>query len=86
MAKLLMTTIRVNVTYNHIDKGIAGDPGLCPIALALRDKGYKYPSVGHILVSGLRERSIRMPREVIDWINDFDSDILVEPISFELQL
>jgi len=46
----LPTSIRFQVTGEHIRKGKRGDPQRCPFALALRSLGYQYVWVKQWLV------------------------------------
>lgn len=79
----------IEVTEQHIKKGNAGSCGSCPIALALKDAGFKHPVVDHssfcyIMVGG-GIKKLSLPYNAIDFIVRFDSGKKVHPFSFELE-
>lgn len=72
-------TVTVRVTEEHILKGIKRNAGKCPIKLALIDAGLE--DVKFCCASPTHNSGF--PREVADFISDFDSDLPVAPFSFE---
>ena len=83
--------MRINVTQQHIDKGIARSFINCPVALAIKEH-----TEFRILVwdfvelwddrSGCRlVTNAKLPERIIDWINDFDRRRKMQPITFELE-
>lgn len=85
-----MTT--VNVKAEHIAKGIRGDCEHCPVALAI---AAAFPDIAGIAVrpeeisikpslDDLDWIQVRPPREVPEFVWDFDEGGTVEPFSFDL--
>jgi len=88
-SKILMT---IQVTQEHINRGIRGDCGSCPIALAIQEA---LPKLGinvqvlHVLIQG---EIVPLPSRARWFIADFDTnprdedaDIKwLEPFDFEL--
>ena len=84
--------LQINVTQELIDQGVKRDCLMCPFALA------SCKAVEHTkywFVASLRDRlrlitpsgtdcDIMYPRRAIDWIQRYDDDKKVRPISFEL--
>ncbi|KKN06533.1 hypothetical protein LCGC14_1076170 [marine sediment metagenome] len=73
----------VNVTQDHIKRGIQDDMCSCPIALAL------LPSMGGVTVAreyvATRDHGeFDLPPEAQQFIRDFDAGWMVYPISFEM--
>jgi len=73
----------IEVTQEHIDKGLKMSCSMCPVALALKDKGFTHVSViGYsMFVDG--SRYINTP-ELRQFINDFDMGEYVKPVQFEV--
>lgn len=87
-----MNEITVNVTQENINNGTKQNGEYCPIALALKDMGYRSPSVGYDDISFLYgENSCEdwqcsyTPRVVDHFIEAFDSGLEVEPFSFTIE-
>lgn len=79
-----MTTIFVNQT--HIDHGRPGTCTLCPIALAIQEAtGIQQVGVNIVEVR-IDGKYFDLPREVTEFINQFDAGGSVEPFEFELCL
>lgn len=80
----------VSVTARRIAKGVPGDCGWCPVALAMAVAfpGLTYLSVGltDIIVQFIEggKVSLSTPREVHEFIRAFDLGQPVEPFTFEL--
>ena len=70
------SSITVNVTAQNIAKGTPGDPYYCPIALALRAKGYKDAVVGsdgiNVTTRSGRQREYTVPARAVKFIKSFD--------------
>lgn len=78
--------IKVSVTQKHIDEGVKSDNKTCPIALALKELGFKNPSVG--CDSALIEKTVyRLPIDAENFIDklDFFGKKSVAPFKFELR-
>lgn len=77
--------MRVPITQEHIDQGVKGDCYQCPAIFALREL---YPgeriSVGTWEIH-IGEDKYPTPGNLSNWIHDFDSDLRVFPIEFELK-
>ena len=84
--------MRVYVTQKDIDKGEVGDCSYCPVALAM---GRLFPNLEpvvqptrvHYRIRGRKthyERGMPAPKEVWEFINDFDEHKPVEPFHFDL--
>jgi hypothetical protein len=82
--------MEITVTQAHIDAGIAGAPGSCPIALAIKSLKPEYIKdrrlgVGLGYVHIPERRSIPLPRVARDFIRAFDDGKKVEPFTFTLE-
>lgn len=78
--------ITIDVTQEHIDYGEAGNSESCPIALMLKEQGYKDVSVGDECMfqyEGI-EWWAPLPNIAINFIKEFDDGNKVEPFSFEI--
>ncbi len=77
--------MKINVTVEHIKRGVPASPRACPVALALRERGFDVMFTGaYALWYNLDV--ITMPEEVLDFAAAFDAGKPVEPFSFELVL
>ena len=83
--------LRVDVTQEDIDHGFRHSTSHCPIALALRRRGYKMISVGNERISwatqeyekgGRLSTSRPISSEACEFIESFDSGCRVKPFSF----
>ncbi len=82
--------IEVNVTYEHIAEGHAGNKCYCPIALAL--KGL-FPPETHISVNSFHveigDHDIALPWRAQSFVRSFDegnrNDYPVEAFKFQLE-
>ena len=79
----------VKVMQRHIDKGIGGDCGKCPIALALLDVGFTHVDVdtNNIMIN-YKDKTyyIDLPDEAVEFIERFDNELPVNPFSFSIDL
>ena len=82
--------MRIEVTQRHIDLGHIANHQNCPIALALKEhlmrRGtYHSVDVGisRAVVNGVVDYHI--PTEVRHWTHNFDRDLSVSPITFDLE-
>ena len=82
--------MNITVTKNDIEQGQRRDPEQCAVARALVRAGLNHFGVmGPSVMVGDRWgglTSVRIPREVSDWIFNFDAGNAVSPISFDLGL
>lgn len=89
--------MKIQVTEQNIKDGIIGSSGSCPVALALRDKGF-FARVGTYIrffesgeefskgtLSGKFSQIVTTP-EIIDFIDNFDSQLAVQPCEFEIDV
>jgi len=82
---------RVKVTKKHINFGMMGDSDQCPIALALRGKGFEKVCVGttdtyfEVLNGKSKSYSYYLPKKARQFIEDFDNAGDVSPIEFVLK-
>ena len=82
----------IQVTEEHIEKGVKGSRTSCPIASAFADAGFYNTSVEYSQVyyyescddSSDYGRSAVVEQSVRDFQNDFDSGNAVEPMTLEL--
>jgi hypothetical protein len=80
----------VKVTKEHIENGWANDCEACPVALALKAKGYKSVYVTDAFWGIQRKKgellqAITLPRKVTAFIERFDhdrEDARLEPFTF----
>ena len=84
-------TLILDVRQSHIDRGISHKMQLCPIALAMKEMGFKTPVVGHTWIwlhkSGDRNNPVDIryyplgsDRDAMKtFTNDFDKGV-AEPI------
>ena len=81
--------MRVEVENHHIQEGVKGSTLLCPVALALGDKGCLDVKVMRhaVLWKDDDEQAwcANHPADVEDWIYEFDSGREVEPLTFDLE-
>jgi len=86
VSKPILTPITVSITQEIIDKSIPGSPFSCPLALALREIGFKkvvvLPKTG---ISCDRFKS-ELPEEITEYLLFFDEHQTQNPITFELKV
>ena len=83
--------MRIEVTQDHIKKGIAHSTKWCPLALALRDARCHNPDVNYIgarFTIGLDGHNVycNFTTAVTRWIFDFEKSGKAEPISLNLNI
>ncbi len=80
--------MRIDVTAEDIQSGQRCDINCCPVGRALRRAGVPHEAVmgGALLVEapGGRLDFRLLPREVGNWLLEFDRGRPVQPMSFEL--
>lgn len=74
----------IRVTQEHIDKGKAGLCSLCPIALALKDAGFKDSWAGSGTLKNNKNTICITPQSCYDFMVHFDAGDLVSPFEFEI--
>ena len=77
--------MRVNVTRADINKGCPESVHFCPIARAVRRKGYKRVSVGNTICIGQYGHGLRefdLPYTAMNFVDNFDAGEVVKPFSF----
>lgn len=80
--------MKITVKQKHIDKGEKTKAMSCPIALAIKDY-YWFPRrvvVGHCccFIGKNMDKTYPLPKEVTNFIQDFDMGLEVKPFSFEI--
>lgn len=86
-----MKTMTINVTQEHIDRGTMEDCEHCPVALAINEAipGTRSDVGGNQIYIGnyhCTSREIQTPEVVRQFIARYDSDVLVKPFSFTIEL
>ena len=76
--------IQVRVVQKHIDEGKKDDPFCCPIALALREMGYRDVAVGPDTID-IGDEQYDTPAVARAFIECFDEWGTGLPIQFELE-
>lgn len=73
----------ISVTQKHIDSGFRGSCDKDPVALALKDSGFKkvWISPDRVILDGVE---YEMPEVVSKFIRDFDNVRFVDPFEFEI--
>ena len=77
--------VHVDVTADDIANGARLDCFACPIALAMKRATDAFLAIGANYVE-FASHSVRLPREVSDFVFDFDGGYEVQPFSFDLEL
>lgn len=80
-----MSTKVVQITNDHIRRGVSRDARRCPTKLALDDAGLGCTSVGsdNFTAAG---KAHRLPRNVSAWIKRLDANKRVRPLRFRVKL
>lgn len=82
-----MEKVQITVTEDHIKRGQRGSY-CCPIALAFRDAGFRYISVGFVTFIDdlIYSRQGKLPPEATAFIMKYDHEgpSAVEPFTFEV--
>ena len=81
--------MRISVTQDHIRMGAKGVPKCCPIALAMKERGFCDPSAGLVSVKFKDGESdgvyvAALPGEARKFIERFDASLDVWPFEFDL--
>lgn len=76
--------ITVEVTQQDIERGRPGTCGECPVALALKRRGFTHVDVNEDLIS-VDNRYYRSDSDVAWFIYNFDNGRPVFPQTFELE-
>lgn len=82
-----MCVMTIQVTQEHIEKGVACSHTQCPIALAMKDAGIKEPMVRLYSISYVLEGryfGTYCPKGLMRKIIKFDADGKIKPFSFHL--
>jgi hypothetical protein len=76
----------INVTQEHIDKGVRENRTSCPVAIALREQGFPLANVWTYSIHGLSNGKTKRigDGDVGAWVRDFDCGLDVKPFSFDL--
>ena len=80
--------MKIEVKQEHIDKGLRRSKCGCPIALAMSDAGFEYPSVNPLRIvyhNGLNTVGCEVPESAKQFILAFDVGECVKPFSFALE-
>ena len=80
--------MRITVTQEHIDNGVPVDSLKCPLALAIREATKNNVwSVGVASVfSGNKGFGIVLPKSAREFRHRFDSNLVVQPFEFDIEL
>lgn len=85
--------MKFHVTQNHIDRGVAGNSCLCPVALCMAQALPTGTQIGVSSGSAWVRQTLHrdpkwsshtLPGEASDFIATFDADGEVYPFSFEI--
>lgn len=76
--------MRIDVTQEHIDKGLTGSCSRCPVALALWDVGI--PAVVHYDTAETYRDEIILPVSARAFIAAFDDGEPVKPFHFDIEV
>jgi hypothetical protein len=80
----LKLPITIDVTAADIKHGKKGDCNSCPVALAasrVSNDFYAWAGCFSLRIFGIR---YNYPREIVQWVHDFDADKPVKPVSFTI--
>lgn len=79
--------LAVVVSKNHIKEGLPKSPYACPIALALREQGYKHSDIAVSSINlYVKPHFYTLPSEAVSFIHYFDKNQNGEPFEFEIDL
>jgi len=76
--------MRIEVTVNHIRRGVRHDGKWCPIALALREKFPGVSVVAYPNYIGISTEDFYPPPEATAFMMAFDRGVGVQPFAFDL--
>lgn len=77
-------TLTIKVTQKHILDGKPGSSTFCPVALAVKDMGYKFVSVGPVGV-GADKVWYHPTKKLCRFVNRFDAGKTVKPTSITVK-
>ena len=80
--------MKIEVTEDHISRGIPDMPGCCPVALALTETvgSPAYLHIECIHFPEMDDLCFKVPKSVEYFASSFDKGYAVKPFSFELNL
>lgn len=81
--------VTVKVTQEHINKGKVQNENSCPIALALKEQGFKgvaVPGGTFTLKVGKFHPSYTLPKKADQFVDTFDYEGKVKPFEFTAEL
>lgn len=85
--------MQIQVKQEHIDKGVQGKCGSCPIALAINENlvdgvisNVRYSRVDLVKNEVYLAEELWLPPEASRFIRSFDNGEQVQPFSFELEI
>lgn len=73
--------LHFDVLQRHIDAGKPEDGDNCPVALAIKEAGHECSVGDELVIDGLK---YQWPKELYNFIGDFDMGHGGEPFSFDL--
>lgn len=79
--------MKITVTQQHIDEGQRGSSTRDPIAFAMADAGLERPYAGVNHLSWHeddRKMFVKVPKEVYNFMLDFDNGKMVKPFEFQI--
>jgi hypothetical protein len=86
-ALCIPTILKVKVTQKHINNGKPRKAAFCPIALALKESGYKGVDVGDIInVKFGKFKPVYYNKRAEEFVSKFDDYQTVKPFEFEAEL
>ena len=80
--------MRIEVTDQHIMMGVPGYGAHCPVALAMKDRGFKGAHVVKQSIcwdEGDAVKCVPTPQAVKEFIEGFDNELMVCAFNFELR-
>ena len=80
--------ITVEVTEKNLLDGVPVEPEKCPVALALKDKGFDWAHADRDFIAfglGPKKYWVGTPLDVLCHMDDFDDGNSVLPFSFEIK-
>ena len=84
----------INVTQDHINRGVRFDPNSCPVSLAMKEKGFLNVDVSSSIINYIDEFdtlfTIVNDDSLCYWIQTFDNSQsnldLIYPFQFEINI
>ena len=82
--------MKIDITKDHINRGIGSHETRCPIGLACQDQGLSNLVINRGFMmfygDGKSKQRIEMDDLMLDWIIDFDIKRDVDPFTMQLDL